>query len=333
MCCGRDIARDTAILLCERGFLPCRGRVAVHAVTIRQCGRRNALSDAQRVVDAVHAAARQFAGNGLETPRLDAEVLIRHAAGWDRTAYFLHQLDPLPPDVEEAFATLVARRLQGEPVAYLTGIREFMGLPFKVSLDVLVPRPETELLVEWALEWLDRGRQRLVLDLGTGTGAIILALAAHSSPSRGDLLAGSDISAAALAVAHQNQISLAGHGAVSSVRWVHGHLGSWCGREADLILANLPYLRPDQLAGNRDLAAEPELALVAGDDGLTLIRQLIEDLPRLLAPGGAVGLEIDPSQVDEVNAHLSRVLPDAEIIIRPDLADHPRHITAERARE
>lgn len=328
----KDIARDALILPCGRGSLSCRGEPAVHGVTIRQLGRRNALSDARRVVDAVHAAAHQLAGNGLETPRLDAEVLIRHVAGWDRTAYFLHQRDPLPPNVAEAFATLVARRLHGEPVAYLTGIREFMGLPFTVSPDVLVPRPETELLVEWALAWLDRGSCRLVLDLGTGSGAIILALAAHGGSARGDFYAGSDLSAAALAVAQQNQVSLAGHGAIASVRWVRGHLGSWSGRKADLILANLPYLRPDQLAGNRDLAAEPALALVAGDDGLALIRQLIEDLPRLLAPGGAVGLEIDPSQADEVAGQLSRVLPDAEITVRPDLAGHARHVTAERAR-
>lgn len=290
------------------------------------------MSAAQRVIDAVHGAVDQLSAAGFETPRLDAEVLIRHVAGWDRTAYFLHRQEPLLPHIESAFRGLVARRQRGEPVAYLTGTREFMGLPFLVTPDVLVPRPETELLVEWALGRLERGKTRSVLDVGTGSGAIILSLAAAIDPSRGVRLIGADVSTAALSVACRNQKNLSKRGTIPAVIWVCGSLADWCGCDVDLLLANLPYLRPDQLAENPQLAAEPELALVAGEDGLALIRELIADLPRLLASNGAVGLEIDPSQAEEVQTLLASTLPDAEVTVRQDLSGRARHVIAERVR-
>lgn len=287
------------------------------------------MRDDQRVIDVVRTAAARLAASGFTTPRLDAEVLVRHVAGWDRTAYFLHRGDPWPPDLDDDFTTLLHRRLAGEPIAYITGSREFLGMPFLVSPAVLVPRPETELLVEWATGWLQPRHGSVVLDVGTGSGAIILGVAAQADPARHHILIGSDVSAGALDIARRNQARLADLGAKRSVQWVRGDLGRWYGGGADLVLANLPYLRPDQVADNPELSAEPELALVAGADGLTLIRSLIADLPRLLAPGGAVGLEIDPSQAENVRALLAAAMPDGRITVRSDLAGFARHVTAE----
>lgn len=287
------------------------------------------MSTGQSIVDAVQAATATLAASGVETARLDAEVLIRHLVGWDRTAYFLHRDESMPSSLAGRYTELIDRRAGGQPTAYLTGVREFMGLTFTVSPAVLVPRPETELLVEWALTRLNLQPRRVVLDLGTGSGAIILSVASRLSPGRHDRLVGSDVSVKALAVASQNQIQLASQRAVTAVYWVRGDLGRWS-RPVDLVLANLPYLTPDQLAGNADLAAEPALALVAGHDGLDLIRQLIADLPRLLAPGGAAGLECDPSQAPAVVSLMAAALSDAEVTVHRDLAGLDRHVTAER---
>lgn len=283
---------------------------------------------------ALRAAARRLADAGIATPELDAEVLLRHALGFggDRAALFLRRPEPLPPAAADALARLLERRLAGEPVAYLTGTREFFGLPFAVGPGVLVPRPETELLVEWALGWLaarSPGPAATVLDVGTGSGAIALALGASLPPGRPHVIVGSDVSETALAVAAANRAALAGQGRAGEVALVRGDLAGWCRGPVDLLLANLPYLRPDQLAGNAELRLEPAEALVSGPDGLAAIRRLVADAPRLLPPGGAVGLEIDPAQADTVAALLGSHLPGATVRVRPDLAGLARHVTAE----
>ena len=281
--------------------------------------------------DALRAATRRLAAADIETPRLDAEVLLRHVLGLDRTALFLRLLESVAADDLARFAALIERRLAGEPVAYLTGTREFMGLPFAVRPCVLIPRPETELLVEWALAWL-RARpvptRPIVLDVGTGSGAIILSLAHHLGPVWPGLLVGADRSRAALSVAAENRARL---GLNERVRLVRGDLIAWCGGPIDLLLANLPYLRPDQVDANPDLGAEPRLALVGGADGLDLVRRLVADAPRALAPRGGLALEIDPSQAETVAGLVATALPDAAVAILPDLAGRPRHVVASRA--
>lgn len=284
---------------------------------------------------ALRRATARLAGGGVATPALDAEILLRHVLGLggDRAALFVRRPEPLPPGAADALATLVARRLAGEPVAYLTGTRAFMGLPFAVGPGVLVPRPETELLVEWALGWLaarPAGPPATVLDVGTGSGAIALGLAAHLSPDWDGVVIAADVSAEALAVAARNRAALAAHGRAGAVRLVRGDLAGWCAGPVDLLLANLPYLSPEQLADNPDLHAEPALALVSGPDGLAAIRRLVADAPRLLAPGGAVGLELDPSQASAVADLLRAALPRATVSICPDLAGLARAATAER---
>lgn len=278
--------------------------------------------------DALRFGQSMCAQAGSDTPRLDAEVLLRHALGIDRTRLFARMDDPIDPEQASAYLTLLGRRVAGEPIAYLTGEREFFGRPFKVGEGVLVPRPETELLVEWALGWLRKHPGASVIDVGTGSGAIALSLAAELGPDWPGRIVGVDASTAALAWARRNRVAL---GVDQQVKLVHGDLLAWApAQSADLVLANLPYLTPEQLAENPWLAAEPDSALVSGEDGLELVRRAIADLPRVLRPGGAAGFEIDPSQAETIAALLAESLPGASIQTIADLAGHPRHVIAEQ---
>ena len=290
-------------------------------------GRRTADEHPITPAEAIRFGAVMTARGGSDTPRLDAEVLLRHVLQTDRADLFARLTDPLPPASAAAFLTLLGRRIAGEPIAYLVGEKEFMGLPIQVGPGVLVPRPETELLVEWALRWLSDRPDAVVVDVGTGSGAIALAVAAGLPPGSRARIIAADESAEALAWAARNRWALA----LDTVELVRGDLTTWLApATADLVLANLPYLTPDQIAENPLLAAEPEGALLGGADGLDLIRRLVADLPRVLAPGGAIGLELDPGQTAQVTALLAETLPGLRIETIADLAGLLRHVVAER---
>jgi len=291
-------------------------------------GRRGADEHPITPAEALRFGAAMGARAGSDTPRLDAEVLLRHVLQIDRAALFARLNEPLPAEAAAAFLTLLGRRVAGEPVAYLVGEKEFMGLPLRVGPGVLVPRPETELLVEWALRRLRDRAGAVVIDVGTGSGAIALGVAAGLPADRGVRVVAADRSAEALAWARRNRWALALEGVVSLVR---GDLTTWLAPgSADLLLANLPYLTPEQVAANPLLGGEPEEALLGGRDGLDLVRRLVADLPRVLAPGGAVGLELDPAQTGTVATLLGEALPDARVEVIDDLAGLPRHVVAER---
>jgi release factor glutamine methyltransferase len=278
------------------------------------------------IAEAVRAAARDLAATS-DTPALDAEVLMRHLLGWNRTDYLMNRNELLNDEIGRTFLALIERRKRREPVAYLIGRREFMGLEFHVGPGALVPRPETELLVEWAAAWLTGKRDQVAIDVGTGSGAIAVSLA-HAAPpgSLGRLIA-VDPSAEALQWAQRNAAALAPNAAIE---FVPGSLLDEIDEPLDLVLANLPYLTPEQTDGNPDLAAEPRSALVSGEDGLDLIRELLADLPRVLAPDGAAILELDPDQAETVSALARARFPDAHVAIVPDLSDRSRFVTIER---
>jgi release factor glutamine methyltransferase len=278
------------------------------------------------VARALRTARARLSEAGLETPGLDAEVLLRHILGWDRTQILTRPETKLKAEAAARFDRLLSERLCGVPVAYLIGEREFMELPFSVSPSVLVPRPETEILVEWAADWLRPGDRDRVVDVGTGSGAIALSLAHLLGEDWSGSITGIDVSPEALQVAERNRAAL---GLDERVSLRHGYLLRDETTHVDLILANLPYLRPDQVDGNPDLAAEPRLALDGGADGLDLVRELLTDAPRVLAPGGAIGLEIDPSQAKAVQGLAVASFPDAAVTVLHDLAGHARHVIIE----
>lgn len=260
------------------------------------------------------------------SPRLDAELLVAHVLGVTRSQLLAAFPEQVTFDQLMDVDALVDRRMSGEPIAYIVGHREFYGRRFAVSPVVLTPRPETELLVEWALSWLASSPNATVADVGTGSGAIAISVALDT-PATVRVLA-SDVSKDALEVACTNARALG----AERVEFLLGDLLEPIGGPVDLVLANLPYLRADQIDGNRDLAAEPRLALDGGEAGLDLIARLIDQLPSRLAPGGAVALEIDPSQVNRVALLLGSLMPMARITAHQDLAGLDRVVSANRVR-
>jgi release factor glutamine methyltransferase len=270
-------------------------------------------------------AAADLRTRGSTSPRLDAEVLLAHVLGVNRVRLVIDAAQPLAQDELGRYRGLHQRRRAGEPVAYLVGMREFYGRPFRVDARVLVPRPETELLVAWAVSWLrQRDQQRVTaVDVGTGSGAIAIATAAQMDPRWPGRIVASDVSLDAISFAARNRARLDTHHRVALVQ---GSLTSWLRGPVDLILANLPYLRPEQIGENDSLAAEPRMALDGGADGTDLIRLLLADAPRVLASGGAIALEIDPSHRDDVVAMARRTFPVSEMQVLPDLAGFDRHV-------
>ncbi|WP_332814989.1 peptide chain release factor N(5)-glutamine methyltransferase [Ramlibacter sp.] len=241
-------------------------------------------------------ALRQAATAGVA--RLDAHLLLLHALGRpasDRAWLLAHDDDECRPEDHAQFEALCRRRLAGEPVAYLTGHKEFFGMPLAVDSRVLVPRPETETLVEWALQAVEGVRGPRIVDLGTGSGAIALALASRRPDARIEAV---DASAGALEVAGANARRLG-----LRVRLRQGHWLDGCEGVHDLIVSNPPYVRD----GDEHLAAlvhEPPHALAAGADGLDDLRRIVESAPARLAPGGWLLLEHGWDQAEAVRALL-----------------------------
>lgn len=246
------------------------------------------------VADALAHSAGRLPG---DEARADAEILLAHALGKPRSWLYAHADDPFPDPAEKCFRDLIARRMRGEPVAYILGVQEFWSLPLMVTCDTLIPRPETELLVELALQRLANDAPLRVLDLGTGSGAIALAIA-HERPRVS--VAAIDRNPRALDVARKNAARLA----PGRIRFLAGDWFSPVqGEMFDLIVSNPPYLAAgDVHLSQGDLSFEPELALVAGDDGLDCIRRIIEQARRFLAPSAWLLIEHGLTQGAQVRA-------------------------------
>lgn len=254
----------------------------------------------QTLSDALHTASMLLARSS-SSARLDAELLLAYVTGMPRSTFRAYPERGLPAQAGWAFQQLVKRRLKGEPIAYICGQQEFWSLLFEVGPSVLIPRPETELLVEKALTHVAAESPARVLDLGTGSGAIALAIA-NERPSA--QVIATDTSKEALDIAHRNAARLQ----VSNVVFVHGH---WyeplADRQFDVIVSNPPYIA----AEDPDLTAdvryhEPALALIAGASGLQALELIIQGAPRHLPPAGWLLLEHGWKQATAVRNMLVR---------------------------
>jgi len=270
---------------------------------------------------------RALAQSGLVP--LDAQVLLAHVLGKDRPWLVAHGDDALPRERREAFVALARRRHEGVPVAYLTGVREFWGLSLQVSPAVLIPRPETETLVELALARLPEERAVRVLDLGTGSGAIALAIARERP--RATILA-TDVSAAALEVARENARRLGiANVAFAQADWYEGVAPTWHGAPFDLIASNPPYVAAaDPHLGEGDVRFEPGIALKPGDDGLVAIARIVAGARACLVEAGTLVVEHGYDQADAVRA-LFVAAGFGEVVAARDLAGVPRVVAGCRA--
>ncbi|MDQ2996880.1 MAG: peptide chain release factor N(5)-glutamine methyltransferase [Chloroflexota bacterium] len=277
-----------------------------------------------------------------ETPRLDAELLLAFVLGWERARLLAEGRLLLTEAQAVAFCGLVVRRAALEPVAYLIGHKEFYGIDFAVDRRALMPRPETELLVELALGFarrktkdegrnLDRTALRpssfvhrplSVVDVGTGSGAIAIALALHLPAARIDAI---DISHDALALARQN---VERHGLTERVHLLQGDLLDPLAESVDLIVSNLPYTILAEIDEGVQ-RHEPHLALDGGADGLALYRRLLSQTPTYLKPGGVILLEIGATQTAAVTQLACGAFPAAAVSVYQDLAGLDRVVAIE----
>lgn len=267
----------------------------------------------QRGTIALRAAA-------IEDAELEADLLLRHALRQNRVYLYVHLPEELTAEQERAFLDVLRRRLQHRPTAYITGVREFYGMELYVAPGVLIPRPETELLVDESIRLLHirlaAGTTPVFVDVGTGSGAVALAVASRLPQVS---CYGIDRSAAALAVASLNakRPRLAGR-----VEFLQGELLYPLREEADVVAANLPYIPTEVWAALppeiRDY--EPREALDGGPDGLDVIRRLVAEAPSHLKPSGALALEIGAGQADAVLSLLAEALPSARRYLLSDLA-------------
>jgi release factor glutamine methyltransferase len=264
-----------------------------------------------------------LARRGVESPRLDAELLVAHALGCDRIRLYVDFDKPLGSEELARIKPLFQRRAQREPVAYILGSKEFYGRPFRVGPGVFIPRPETELLVQLALEALPP-REVRVLDLCTGSGAVGISIAAERPDARVDLV---ELSETAARYARENAQALAPGRATVHVGDLFAALPERT--EYDAVVANPPYVstRDAGRLAPEIVAHEPREALYAGDDGLSTIRRIVADGRGWLAPGGVFALEVDPGHAAAVAALFAEAGFEAARIVK-DLSGLDRHVVA-----
>ena len=276
------------------------------------------------LAQALHDAQARFRAAGFADAELEAELLLRHALGLSREELFARIREPVAPEAERAYEALLRRRLTHEPAAYIVGHREFYGLELACTRAALIPRPETELLIDEALAWLRAQAQgpALLVDVGTGNGALAVAVAVHAPRVR---IVGIDTSRATLGLARGNAEA---HGVADRIALVRGSLlASFRGKERfDLIVANLPYV-PTRLYEKlppelRDY--EPEEALHAGRRGTALIERLLSEAPALLRPDGLLLAEHAWNQGRSLREAARAAFPRARIETKRDLAGRER---------
>jgi len=275
---------------------------------VKQALRRTAITLAEHAVDDAH---------------LEAEVMLMHVLGVDRAGLYLRLDDDLSLDSEEVIGQVTERRLAHEPLAYITGSREFLGSDLHVAPGVLIPRPETETLVEAAIESIESrfpAGDPVIADIGTGSGAIAISLALRFPQAR---IYATDVCQRALELA---SINCKRHHV--GVRLLKGELLGPLPEPVDIVVANLPYVRDDELGGlsAEIVIYEPSIALCGGSDGLDVVRRLIESVTAKIRPGGAILLEVAPGQVQALTEWVVSNLPGAVVSPFTDLGGVTRFV-------
>ncbi len=270
-----------------------------------------------------------LAEHGSTTPRVDAEVLLAHARKCQRIHLYARFHEVLTDDERAAMRELVKRRAHAEPVAHLVGHREFFSLDFRVTPDVLIPRPDTETLVTELLEHVQPLPQPEILEIGTGSGCIAITAAVRH---RTAAVTAVDISPAALEIARGNAAT---HKVSDRIAFLEGDLFATvpAGATFDAIVSNPPYIRSDEIPELQpDVRLhEPLLALDGGADGLDIVRRIVAEAPRWLRPGGLLLIEIDPSQASAVQSLLDSNPGYSDTGSINDLTGRPRVMRARRS--
>ncbi len=273
------------------------------------------------IKQALSRARKILTANNIEDAPLESELLLRHALKISRPKLYLELDRELNPQQDKDFRHLIKRRLNNEPIAYITRHREFYGLDFYVDSNVLIPRPESELLVEKALKLAQEQAVSTIVEVGTGCGAIAISLALSLPQAK---IYATDISAAALKVALFNCQK---HGVADRICLLPGDMLDLLPEPVDLVVANLPYVRETELSQVNTLDFEPRLALNGGWDGLEKIGQLCSQIGGKLRPGGCLLLEIGQGQGGAVTTLLRSLFPSAEIEVAPDLSGIDRVVS------
>ena len=259
--------------------------------------------------------------NNIEEAALESELLLRHTLNISRVQLYLNLDYELGSKEEGTFWYLIERRLSEEPTAYITGHREFYGFDFYVDRSVLIPRPESELLVEKVLKLAQNRTMPTIAEIGTGCGAIAISLALNLPQTK---IYATDISASALKVALFNCRK---HGVASRICLLQGDMLDPLPEPVNLIVANLPYVKESELPPTYSASFEPLLALNGGSDGLGKIRQLCCQVHNKLCPDGHLLLEIGQGQRRAVTTFLHRLFPSAKMEVTPDLSGIDRVVS------
>ena len=296
----------------------------------RTCHSRGSGNTPSRVAGVLQDAAARLGEAGIDTARLDAELLLMEALGWSREDLYRNPEGGLRQAQAERFESLVSRRLRAEPVAYMTGTQEFWSLDFRVTRDVLIPRPETEHLVETVAEFLASrpGRCR-ILEIGTGSGAVAVCLARECA---GAEIWATDVSAPALDVARDNASR---HGVDGKIQWLRGDLFApvqGLAERFDVLVSNPPYVPSGEIARlQRDVCDwEPPLALDGGADGMDFYRRFVREGARHLREGGLLAVEVGAEQGGAVSRLFDAEAGFHRVRVWRDYAGLPRVVTAER---
>lgn len=259
---------------------------------------------------------------GVESPRLEAELLLAHARKCPRIRLYTDFTELLTDGERAIMRELVQRRAKREPLAYIVGTREFYGRSFEVGAGVLVPRPETETLVDVCLERIPKEADREILEVGFGSGCVCITIARQRPLC---CVVATDISAAAMEIASKNMEK---HGVSKNVTLLSGDVLDPVkdhGRRFDGLVSNPPYIRDGERAGLEPEVAlhEPEDALFSGADGLNVVRKIVQQAPAVLKPGAFIAMELDPSQCEQVAAML-KTSGFTDVAIRRDLSGNER---------